>query len=173
MLADSDSGVFSMTNDSNISNDVLSMIGVEKVRRCEVTKRDIKRFAQAIGETDPIYYEEDHPNARTNDALVAPPLFCQTLTYEELPPAMLPPDGSPAELDLPIPAKRTVGGGSEYRIFQRVKAGDIITVTSKLVDVYTKKGKSGLLYFIVVETNFHNQLNEPVAKEIATYIKRI
>lgn len=162
-----------MTNDSNIPTEVLSMIGVEKVRRYEVTQRDIKRFAQAIGETDPIYYDEDHANARTNSALVAPPLFCQTLTYEELPPAMLPPDGSPAELDIPIPAKRTVGGGSEYRMFQRVKAGDIITVTSKLIDVYTKNGKSGLLYFIVVETNFINQLDELVAKETATYIKRV
>jgi hydroxyacyl-ACP dehydratase HTD2-like protein with hotdog domain len=162
-----------MTNDSNISNDVLSMIGVEKVRLCKVTERDIKHFAQAIGETNPIYYAKGHANAGTNDALVAPPLFCQTLTYEELPPEMLPPDGSPAELDIPIPAKRTVGGGSEYRIFQRVKAGDTITVTSKLVDVYIKHGKSGLLYFIVVETNFRNQLNEPVAEEVATYIKRV
>jgi len=85
----------------------------------------------------------------------------------------LPNDGSPIEIDIPIPAQRTVGGASSYEIFQRVKVGDQITVKSTLRDVFTKEGKSGRLYFIVVETEFSNQRKESVAKETATYIKRI
>jgi hypothetical protein len=46
-------------------------------------------------------------------------------------------------------------------------------VKSTLRDVYTKEGKSGTLYFVVVETEFSNQEDEPVAKETATYIKRV
>ncbi|MCK4829849.1 MaoC family dehydratase N-terminal domain-containing protein [bacterium] len=45
--------------DSTVSEDVLAMIGVEKVRHYVVTKRDIKRFVQAIGETNPIYFDEN------------------------------------------------------------------------------------------------------------------
>ncbi len=159
--------------DNMVSEDVLAMIGVEKVRQYDVTKRDIKRFAQAIGEANPIHFDEDYAKSTKYGAIIAPPLFCQMFTFEDVPPDRLPSDGSPIEIDVPIPAQRTVGGGSSYEIFQRVKAGDQITAKSTLRDVFTKQGKSGKLYFVVVETEFSNQENEPIAKETATYIKRI
>ena len=159
--------------DNTISKDVLAMIGVEKVRHYDVTKRDIKRFAQAVGETNPIHFDEDYAKSTKYGTIIASPLFCQTFTFEDVPPSRLPNDGSPIEIDVPIPAQRTVGGGSSYEIFQRVKAGDQITAKSTLKDVFTKQGKSGKLYFVVVETEFSNQKKEPVAKEIATYIKRV
>ncbi|MCK4829848.1 MaoC family dehydratase N-terminal domain-containing protein [bacterium] len=104
--------------------------------------------------------------------MLAPPLFCQIFTFEDVPPDQLPNDGSPIEIDVPIPAQKTVGGGSSYEIFQRVKARDQITAKSTLRDVFTKEGKSGRLYFVVVETEFSNQRKEPIFKETATYIKR-
>jgi acyl dehydratase len=159
--------------DTIVPEDVLAMIGVEKVRRYDVTKRDIKRFAQAIGEVDPIHFNEDYAKGTRYDAIIAPPLFCQMFTFEDVPPDRLPSDGSPVEIDVPVPAQRTVGGGSSYEIFQRVKAGDQITARSTLRDVFVKEGRSGRLYFVVVETEFSNQRNEIVAKETATYIKRV
>jgi acyl dehydratase len=137
-----------------------------------VTRRDIRRFAQAIGATDRVHYDETYARTTHHGAIVAPPLFCQSLTYEDVPPHELPPDGSPVELYVPIPAQRTVGGGSDYRIHRLVRAGETITVTSQLKDIYTKQGKSGLLYMVVVETVFEDERGEPVAAETATYIKR-
>jgi hypothetical protein len=90
-----------------------------------------------------------------------------------VPADQLPNDGSPIEIDVPIPAQRTVGGASSYEIFRRVKVADRITVKSKLRDVFTKQGKSGKLYFIIVETEFYDQGEKLVARETATYIKRI
>lgn len=149
------------------------MIGVEKVRRYEVTARDIKRFAQAIGETDPLHYDQEYAKTTRYGTIVAPPLFCQTFTFEDVPADQLPADGSPTEMDVPVPAQRTVGGSSSYEIFRRVKPGDAITARTTLKDVYTKEGRSGQLYFIVVDTEFSNQQDEPVARETATYIKRV
>lgn len=148
--------------DPPLPESVRVLIGVRKTRQCQVTARDIRRFAQAIGET----------RLGEDGALLAPPLFCQTLTYEDLPAEQLPPDGSPAELDLPLPASRVVGGGSDYAIHRRVKAGEVITVVSELKDVIPKRGKSGLLYLVVVETRFTDQAGLPVATEVATYVKR-
>jgi acyl dehydratase len=159
--------------DNTVPKDVLAMIGVEKVRHYDVTKRDIKRFAQAIGETNFIHFDEDYAKSTRYSTIIAPPLFCQMFTFEDVPVDRLPSDGSPIEMDVPLPAKRTVGGASSYEIFQPVKAGDRIIVKSTLRDVFTKEGKSGMLYFVVVVTEFFNQRNEPVAKETATYIKRI
>lgn len=149
---------------ASISKEVQQLIGVEKVLSYEVTRRDIKRFAQAIGAGEP---------AQTSDGrLIAPPLFCQVFMFEDVPVDKLPPDGSPTELDVPIPAERAVGGGSNFEIAGQVLSGDVITVTSKLKDVSSKQGKSGTLYLVVVETSFHNQHGELVARETATYVKR-
>ena len=148
------------------------MIGGEKVRAYKVTKRDIKRFAQAIGDASPVHYDEEYARSTRYGDIVAPSLFCQMFTFEDVPPDQLPSDGSPTEMDVPIPAQRTVGGGSCYEIFHRVKPGDTIAAKSMLKDVFVKEGRSGRLHFIVVETAFSNQENELVAKETATYIKR-
>ncbi len=150
-----------------------ALIGVRKVRRCEVTRRDIARFAQAIGATDRVHYDEAYARGTRHGGIVAPPLFCQSLTYEEVPAELLPADGSPLELHVPIPAQRAVGGGSEYTIHRLVRAGEVITVTSQLKDIQVKQGKSGLLYLVVVETRFEDERGEPVAAETATYIKRV
>ena len=150
-----------------------ALIGARKVRRCEVTRRDIRRFAQAIGATDRVHYDEAYARTTRHGTIVAPPLFCQSLTYEDVPPEQLPADGSPLELHVPIPAQRAVGGGSDYTIHRLVRAGEVITVTSQLKDIYTRQGRSGLLYLVVVETLFEDERGEPVAAETATYIKRV
>jgi acyl dehydratase len=150
-----------------------ALIGVRKVRHVEVTRRDIRRFAQAIGTTDRIHYDEDYARTSRYGGIVAPPLFCQSLTYDDVPLDELPVDGAPLELCVPIPAQRTVGGSSDYRIQRLVRAGETIVVTSALKDVYTKQGRTGLLYMVVVETCFDDADGRPVASEIATYIKRV
>jgi len=153
-----------MRSQHEISKEVHDMIGFERVRQHNVTQSDIRRFAQAIGVTE----LETAPDG----ALIAPPLFCQVFIFEDVPIEQLPADGSPKELDIPVPANRTVGGKSEFEMFARVRAGDVITDRSKLKSVVTKNGKSGPLYLIVVETTFENQHGTTVARETATYVKR-
>ena len=157
---------------ATVPKEVLAMIGAEKVRQYDVTKRDIRCFAQAIGEADPIHFDEDYAKSTEYGAIIAPPLFCQTFTFEDVPLNQLPSDGSPIEMDVPVPAQRTVGGGSCYEFFRRVGVGDKITARSTLKDVFVKEGRSGRLYFIIVETEFSNHEEELVARETATYIKR-
>ena len=146
-----------------LPKEVLERIGSEKARHYEVTPRDIQRFAQAIGAAVKL---------APDGSLVAPPLFCQAFMFEDVPAEELPPDGSPKELDVPVPATRTVGGSSEFEVCGSVRSGDTLTVRSKLKDVIPKAGKSGTLYLIVIETSFHNQRGELVARETATYVKR-
>jgi len=159
--------------ENEISREALKLIGVEKQRKYVVTKKDIRRFAQAIGDPNPLYYDEVYAKTTRFESIVAPPLFCHSVAFEDVSPEQLPPDGSPVEADVPIPAKRMVGGGSVFENYIRFKPGDTIVVKAKIKDLYTKQGKSGLLYFIVHETCFYNQNNELAAKETATFIKRI
>jgi len=159
--------------DSHLTDAVVNALGVSRTRRSQVTARDIRHFAQAIGEANPIHFDAEAARRSGYPDVVAPALFCQTLTYEEAAPEELPADGSPLEISVPVPAQRIVGGSSEYRIHRLVRAGDVITVHSRTKDVYTRQGKSGLLYMIVVETVFTDQDDLPVASETATYVKRV
>lgn len=149
-----------------------ALIGRRSVRQYAVTARDIKRFAQAIGESNPVHFDEAAARAAGHATIVAPPLFCQAMTFEDLPIDQLPADGSPAELAVPLPAERTVGGGSEYRIHRLVRAGEVVTVSTALREVTVKSGKSGPLYLVVVETEFADASGQPIASELATYVKR-
>jgi acyl dehydratase len=151
---------------------VRERIGVETTRRVPVTANDIKRFAQAIGATDPVHHDEEYARTTRHGRIVAPPLFCQALTYDDVPVEELGADGSPVEINVDIPARRAVGGSSDYRINRLVAAGETITVTSRLADVYAKQGRSGPLFMVVVETDFRGEAGDLVASETATYIKR-
>jgi acyl dehydratase len=151
---------------------VRAQIGVETTRRVPVSADDIRRFAQAIGADDPIHHDEQHARASRHGRIVAPALFCQALTYDPVPRDQLGADGSPAEINLDLPAQRAVGGSSSYRINRLVGAGETITVTSRLADVHAKQGRSGPLFMIVVETEFRDEADALVASETATYIKR-
>lgn len=153
--------------------EALKLIGVEKRQEYLVTRKDIKRFAQAIGDPNPLYYDEAYARTTRFKTIVAPPLFGQAFAFEDVPPEQLLPDGSPVEAAVPIPARKLVGGGSVFENYIRFKPGDKIVVVSKITDIYTKQGKQGRLYFIVHETRFYNQRQELAAKEVSTFIKRM
>ncbi len=157
---------------ASIPFEALELIGREKVRSYEVTHRDIKRFAQAIDDPNPKFRRDESDIGAGHQSVVAPPLFCQMFAFEDAEIEELLPDGSPVEINIPLPAKKTVGGSSVFEVFGYIKPGDRITVRSKIVDIYKKEGRSGTLYFISVEMSFYNQDNRIVSKETATYIKK-
>jgi len=156
----------------DIPDTARKLIGVEKRREYLVTKKDIRRFAQAIGDPSPLYYDEEYAKGTRFKSIVAPPLFGQAFGFEDVSPEQLLPDGSPIEAAIPVPAKKLVGGGSVFENYIRFKPGDKIIVQSKITDIYTKQGKRGRLYFIVHETSFYTQMNALAAREVTTFIKR-
>ncbi|MDO7673057.1 MAG: MaoC family dehydratase N-terminal domain-containing protein, partial [Reinekea forsetii] len=83
-----------------------------------VTARDIRRFAQAIGDTNPLYQVADDDLAKDDDRMLAPALFCQAMAYQDLPIEALPADLAPAELTISVPGLRSVGGASHYEFYQ-------------------------------------------------------
>ncbi len=152
-----------------------AMIGKEaKPQTYEVDKRLIKHFAQAIGDTNPLYYDEEYAKKTKWKGIIAPPLFVFAFAYEEPAATHLKEDGEPnnPELDVPLPTTRVMGGSGEWTLVEPIRPGDTITVKKKLVDVYNRQGKSGILYFTVVETSYINQKGKLVAREKGTFVRR-
>jgi len=149
-----------------------AMIGKKRINVYEVTKKDIRRFTQAIGDPNPLYIDEEYAKKSRYGKIIAPPLFCQSLAFEDVPAEELRFDGLPDEINVPLPVQRAIGGGSEFEVGEPVFPGDVITVTVTITDITRKEGKSGLLYFILLDTIYTNQNNKMVAREKATYIQR-
>lgn len=137
-----------------------------------VTARDIKRFAQSIGDNNPLYFDENYAKQTSFGSIIAPPLFCQCMTFEDVPLIELADDLSPAELKVDLPVTKTVGGESRYALYRNIRPGDVINVSSQVKEIMRKQGKSGTLFLVSIHSRFVNQLGESVAEELATYVQR-
>ena len=118
----------------------------------EVTREQIKAFSQSIGDASPIFSDQAAAQAAGYDDVVAPPTFCTLMVHRVKLPA----------ITLKFGRTRRAGG---QRVQPRstIVAGDELTASSHLKDVYPKTGRSGTMVFIVWETTFRNQRGEVVA----------
>jgi acyl dehydratase len=138
-----------------------SALGVESAPIAyDVEKGAIRRFAEAIGDEDPIYYDEHAAQAAGFKTIPAPPTFLCTFRAQELP-------------DLKVQFGRVrLNGGNEYEYYQPIYAGDTITLTAKYVDVNERSGRTGNMVFVITELTFTNQQGAVVAKGRNTGIMR-
>ena len=139
-----------MSNDSVITEEMKSMIGLETERVVlEVDKTMLRGIAEAIEDSKPKWIEE------------AAPAFVIS--------AMVTGGGGKLPENL-FPLKRTVAGGGDWEFYLPIKVGDVITCTSKLTDMHERQGKAGKLLFLVTETTVTNQSGELTSKGKSTLI---
>lgn len=131
--------------------------------KVDVEKGRLKFFAKSIGETNPIYIDEEAAIAAGYKSLPAPPTFPFSLDMEG--PELLPVIGL---LNLDI--GRVLHGTQEFNYFGQTHAGDTITVSSKLKNIFDKKG--GALEFVVMENSYTNQDGELMAQASVTLVYR-
>ncbi len=138
-----------------------SVLGVESAPiYYDVEKGAIRKFAEAIGDEAPIYYDAKAAQAAGLKTIVAPPTFLCTFRAQELP-----------DLQLAFGRVR-LNGGNAYEYYQPIYAGDTITVTAKYADVAERTGRTGKMVFVFTELTFRNQHGEVVAKGRNTGIMR-
>ncbi|QIB65055.1 MaoC family dehydratase N-terminal domain-containing protein [Kineobactrum salinum] len=129
----------------------------------EVEKGRLKFFAKAIGETNPVYTDEAAARAAGYRTIPAPPTFPFSLDLES-------PEFLPIVRVLQLDLGRVLHGSQEFEYFGMIYAGDHITVSSRIADIYDKKG--GALEFVVQENRYTNQHDELVSTATNTLIYR-
>ena len=140
-----------------------------------VGRTDIQKYAHAIGESDPVYFDADAARAEGYADIVAPPFFPYVIRMHAAHVVgrdRLEPDGSASADVPPLPTTRAMAGEITIDLGEHVVAGDQITVTKRIVDMYEKEGRSGPLVFVTQEFTFTNQRGELVARERFTRIYR-
>jgi acyl dehydratase len=115
----------------------------------------LRFFAKAIGETDPIDHEEAAAISAGYAGLPAAPTFLFAAELDS---------GAAFRMleDMRVPLGRILHGEQGFEYFGAVFAGDVVTVTSAVKDIYEKKG--GTLEFIEIESEARNQAGALVAR---------
>ena len=127
-----------------------------------VERGKIREFARAIKDDNPIYFDVAYAQQRAG-GLVPPPTFTMTLGFWE--------DGRPRPL-LTYDVRRLLHGEQEFEYLAPVHAGDVLTATARVTDVYEKAGsRGGTMTFGVIETTFTNQRGETVLVSRSTLIE--
>ena len=114
----------------------------------EVEKGAMRAFAKAIGETNPVFFDDRMAQAAGHHTIPAPPTYGFSLMMHAN-------QGFKIHEDLGIDKARTVHGEQGFVYYRPIYAGDVITGRQRIIDTYEKKG--GALQFIVTEIGLANQ----------------
>lgn len=113
----------------------------------------LRFFAKAIGETDPVYSDPAAARKAGHRDLPVPPTFLFCLNMEK-------PDPFALLNELRVDLRRVLHGGQGFTYRAMAYAGDRLTFTTTVKDVYAKRG--GALEFIVQTTEV-TRVGETVA----------
>jgi len=153
---------------------------------CDPVERGaVRRYAQAIQDEDPIYWEPCPNNARYGGP-VAPPLFPTHMfrrTFgapDALQERAHDPDfdglataassGLP-ELE-PIKHLALLNGGSEIEFFRYARHGETVKLRARYADITEKETSKGPMLFVTIETEYRNGDDELLIKTRRTQIRR-
>ena len=127
----------------------------------EVEKGHIRRFAQAIGDSNPLFRDPEYARKTRHGGIIASPTFMIDISLNRIAYALM--DRKPASTGF-------LNGGIEIEYYQPIRPGDTIYSRAKLVDLQEKSSKRGKLLFMSVELDYRNQKNEAVMKVRNTFI---
>jgi len=147
-----------------LTEEVLAYIGRKAPPRTEVvTRRDIRKYAIATGQTQRKYVDGD----------VAPPLFHVALFWDVVPLDELTPDGVSVDRLLPkFPLEKAMAGGLDIRYHNAIRPGDVLVGNRTLTDIYEKEGRTGPLIFYEVVLEVTREDGTPVLTEKTTRLLR-
>ena len=125
----------------------------------EVEKGAIMKFAEAIGDSNPLWTDEVTARKSRYGGLIAPPTFLRCIRIER------------PELPFELPFTRLLDGGSDWEYFQPVRVGDRITAKNEMIDLQERVGRMGLMIIMTNLITYVNQFEEVVATQTNTSIR--
>jgi acyl dehydratase len=142
----------------------------------KINQRDMERFAVAVGDSNPLFF--DHAFAREHGypGAIAPPLYLSSvLGWEPGPPEdSLRPDGTPHDdaMAVPIRGLRVMGGGQELEFHQPVTAGMDVVMEFSVSQAELKQGRSGPLLVVQLQKRFLTTDGSPIVTCRENFIAR-
>lgn len=126
----------------------------------EVEKGAIRRFAEALGETNPIYFDDSAARAAGYRAVVAPPVFASTLKA-----------GSDLVGEV-IAGKQVLLAEQAFELTRPLVAGDVVTVRARVADVQTRPLPVGVAETVIIEHEGVESGGDIVFRGRSTFVLR-
>ena len=137
----------------------------------EIEKESVKRFADAVGDANPLYRDAEYAAKSRYGSIIAPPGYISAQWYW----------GGSVNSDRKDPSPEISGlidvilalseagyqqaldSGIDYEFFRPVHVGDTIKATSVIKDIVERSSGGEKAVFLFTETTYTNQNNETVA----------
>ena len=103
-----------------------------------VEKDAVRKFAEAIGDPNPLYVDEEAAKASRYGRLLAPPTFPRTFEYGEV-------EG------MGDPGQGFIHGEHRIRYERPLFVGEEVSCYAEVKDYYEKEGDEGTLGFLISE----------------------
>lgn len=172
-----------------VSYDYDSYVGLkaEPIVSAPLEFDTVRRFAQAIMDNDPSYYDAPFAAGQKEGHVTAPPLYpIHALRRPAGTPDPLEPLTKDPTLDgtgdlgsflyglppIPMPFKRLLNGGSDIEFCRCLAIGERAVATASYKSIALRKGKSGDMLIVVIETNFKNDRGDDLVTVRQTAIWR-
>lgn len=126
-----------------------------------IDEEAIRRFARAVGETNPLFLDPEAAREGTHGGLIASPTFF-LVCY---PPKKY--------WGRRFPEPGYFLGGLSCDFFRPIRPGDVLSGRGKITDVYEKTGRGGKMLFTVHQLLYTNQRGEKVAEVQMSWVKQL
>ncbi|UMB70069.1 MaoC family dehydratase N-terminal domain-containing protein [Mycobacterium paraterrae] len=123
----------------------------------------LQLFAEATGQTDPVYLDREAAKAAGHPDLPVPPTFLFAIELEQ-------PDPFAFLAELGVDLRSVLHGEQAFTYHSVAHAGDTLVAKTRIADVYTKKG--GALEFIVKVTEISKDDGTAVAEMTNVVVMR-
>jgi acyl-CoA thioesterase FadM len=158
------------------------------VDRFPVEEGSIMLFARSIGDPNPIYADRDHAAATDVGGIIAPPTYVQSSAQFDPDYPLRPKSGErwfgsgrhPTERAAAGRSSGSGGGGTglhaeqHYEYHRPLRAGDVLSATTRRGEGWEKQGRSGRLVFSESITEYRDADGEQVvtARSVAVMTER-
>lgn len=131
-----------------------------------VEAEHVAAFARALGDANPLYLDPRAARAGAFGTIVAPPTYPIAFMTQAMA------GGMETFLELGLDFMTLVHGEQEFEYSRPIRAGERLTLTGRIADIYEKTGSSGRLDFVVLETEATDAEGKPVFFSRNTLISR-
>ncbi len=152
---------------SLIPAETLALVGQRLSEPVTVTidQREAQRYAYAVGDENPLYFDEAAARGAGHRTLLAPPTFISHAPVPARSAAQLRVDGLYTTGDrVRLLVDRIMFGGEEWEFPEPVYIGDQITAETRLAALDQKDGSKGPFVRVVRETTYTNAEGIVVAR---------
>ena len=125
-----------------------------------VSAEMIAAFCRSIGETNPIYTDADAAREGPFGEIVAPPGLAGSFR------------GAEAILEHLPRGRRRLAAGIDIEFVEPIRAGDSISISSQIKEIYEKTGRTGAMTFMVFRAALRNQKDAIVANVDYRFVYR-